>query len=102
MYQSLICPLAGSEYKNVSQVVVISLREPWIRDALNAFTGYMLSARTSDKGLKGLALSSYQMAVIGMKDRLCRPVLDGEQLPILVAATFLGLVEVCLVYLIKR
>lgn len=94
VYQTLICPLAGNEYKNVNQVVVISLREAWIRDALNAFTGYMLFSRTSDTKMKERALSSYQMAVVGLKDRLCNQLQKGEELPIIVAATFLGLVEV--------
>lgn len=95
MYQTLICPLAGSEYKNVNQVVVISLREPWLRDALNAFTGYMLFSKTSDTKMKEVALSSYQMAVVGLKEKLCHQLDGGEELPVIVAATFLGLVEVC-------
>lgn len=98
VYQTLICPLAGSEYKNVNQVVVISLREPWIRDALNAFTGYMLFSKTSDTKMKEVALSSYQMAVVGLKNRLCHKLQEGEELPLIVAATFLGLVEVRLIY----
>lgn len=98
VYQGLLCPLAGSTYDNVSRIYVGALDQPWIRDAMSAFTGYMLYARTQDGRLKDLALSSYQMAVVGLKNRLSRQVHYGQELAILVAAAFLGGVEVRLLY----
>lgn len=94
VYQSLVSPLASSTYRNVAPLFVIALDKAWIRDALNAFTSCVLYAQTRDDGLKGLMLSSYQIAIVGMKKRLGQPVQYGQELDILVAATFLGAIEV--------
>lgn len=93
-YQSLICPLAGGEFGDLSPFVLTSLQTAWVRDALNAFTGYMISGGAPDKMTEEVVLSNYQSAVVSLRSRLSHPLPDEEQFSALVAVTFLGLYEV--------
>lgn len=94
IYRGVTSPITSSDFSYIARIVTISLKQEWVRDALNAFTGYILYFWSSDKKLEEHALSSYQMAVVGLKSRLYAPVQQGEELFILLAATFLGVVEV--------
>lgn len=94
VYQSLFGPLADRTFGDLSSIVQMSLHTVWMRDALNAFTGYMISGRTLDRKMDEMALSTYQSAVVDLRKKLSCPLWEEERVPALVCATFLGLYEV--------
>lgn len=94
IYRSVTSPITSNDFSYIARIVTISLKEEWVRDALNAFTASIMHFWSSEKNLMEHALSSYQMAVVGLKTRLYAPVQQGEDLSILLAATFLGVFEV--------
>lgn len=94
IYRGVTSPITSNDFSYISRIVTIALKEEWVRDSLNAFTAKLLYFWTLDKKLEEHALSSYQMAVVGLKKRLYNQVHHGEELFILLAATFLGVFEV--------
>lgn len=94
IYQTFICPLAGNDYVNLSGFVSIALSEPWTRHALVALVGYIFFARTANKQWEEHALASYQMAVVRLRDKVRHELHHRDLVPVLVAATCLGLMEV--------
>ena len=94
VYQSLICPLAGAEYADLSAFITVVLHDVWTRDALNVFTSFILFARSKDGHLERSALELYQSAVLNLREKVRHRLHKEEIMSVLVAATFLGLLEV--------
>lgn len=98
IYQSFICPLARTEHASPSLFVNVALHETWSRDALNAFTSYMLFTRSGDRHLERSALVLYQSSVLGLKKKVANRLDEADIVGVLVAATFLGLLEVTILH----
>lgn len=102
VYQDFICPLASPEYADLSAFVTVALDQSWSRDALNAFTSYMIFARSADKCLEQPALELYQCAVFSLKEKVKHELRRTEVVSVLMAATFLGLLEVSAFSILSR
>ncbi|RDW75441.1 hypothetical protein BP6252_06583 [Coleophoma cylindrospora] len=87
----LICPTADSSCRDFSAVIRISIHEPWIKDAMLAFTSSVMSPHSPN--LRNQAPQLYQLAIMGLRNNFT-DVKDKSKLQMLmVSASFLGLLE---------
>lgn len=85
--------LAEPACQDLSIIFSLALREPWVRDALCAFSASFLSKQ--DARLQVVALRHYQTALSALRDHFTNDLDDNRRLSLIVVMMLLGLFEVC-------
>ncbi|RDW87914.1 hypothetical protein BP5796_03608 [Coleophoma crateriformis] len=88
---TIICPVADKSCRDFAVVISISIREPWIRDAMMAFALSVKATHSEDCGDR--ALRSYQLALAGLRENFLSSNDTSKTPMLIVAANFLGLLE---------
>lgn len=93
--QGLVSQSADPEFKDLSVLITIALKNDWLRDALVAFSAYsLLTVSKGDGKWERAAMVAYQSALPAIRSHIWASGGRARNLEILVAITFLGLSEV--------